>query len=174
MLHMHLLWAEALKQEELKPEEKEALERYTKKVQSDKQDEDNYFVCKICLSVLLDPQECSKCGNAFCQSCIEQATKTERRCPLRCKKPEYSQLHRFAKTALMNKRFCCPQIDCEHGRKKLLQQIKQTRVPTEVGFTYQEAVEHKKKCLYVKHYCEYGCGERVMGYDMEKHSAVCK
>lgn len=32
----------------------------------------NYFQCNICLKVLVDPVECTKCQTAFCKECIAQ------------------------------------------------------------------------------------------------------
>lgn len=59
---------------------------------------DNYFICKICLKIVKEPRECSKCETAFCKGCLDQWNRNTNmvKCPLRCEKPKFKTLHRFA------------------------------------------------------------------------------
>ena len=37
--------------------------------------------CKLCLNILLNPYDCSKCGNTFCYSCINKLKQSNKKCP---------------------------------------------------------------------------------------------
>lgn len=40
--------------------------------------------CKICFNVLINPYDCTSCGNSFCYNCIENLIKNKEMCPFRC------------------------------------------------------------------------------------------
>ena len=40
--------------------------------------------CKICLNILLNPYDCSKCGNTFCFTCINRLKESMKKCPFGC------------------------------------------------------------------------------------------
>ena len=40
--------------------------------------------CKLCLNILLNPYDCSKCGNTFCYSCINKLKESNKDCPFGC------------------------------------------------------------------------------------------
>ena len=42
--------------------------------------------CLICLNIIENPVQCSKCQHYFCSECINSV---EEKCPLRCKNNEY-------------------------------------------------------------------------------------
>ena len=59
---------------------------------------DNYFICKICLKIVSQPRECTKCETAFCKGCLDQWNRNAPflKCPLRCDQPKFKPIHRFA------------------------------------------------------------------------------
>lgn len=73
----------------------------------------------------------------------------------------------------MSMRFCCPNRECESSRENLQKKVVQKVVPTELGMEYNQAIEHRKTCLFVKHYCKWACGQKVMGCDMDEHKNEC-
>ncbi|CDW87335.1 traf-type zinc finger family protein [Stylonychia lemnae] len=106
---------------------------------------DNFFICKVCLQVIQDPKECSKCQTAFCGKCIDDWVKSLQRqrnkginCPIRCEDVEFKEIHRFANERLKQTQFKCSYIGC--------QQVN----------TYELAIKHSEICDYrvIKCACE--------------------
>ena len=69
----------------------------------------NHFVCQICLKMLKEPQECTKCDVSICSDCLETWQKTSTSCPA-CSdvNARFRPIHRFVKKILMEHRFFCP------------------------------------------------------------------
>lgn len=44
----------------------------------------------------------------------------------------------------------------------------------DLGLAYQDALKHLKVCKFLAHYCELGCGEKLMCYEIDEHAKVCK
>ena len=40
--------------------------------------------CKIYLNIWLNPNDCSKCGNTFCYTCINKLKESMKKCPFGC------------------------------------------------------------------------------------------
>ncbi|CDW80789.1 UNKNOWN [Stylonychia lemnae] len=57
---------------------------------------DNYFVCPICLGVVIDPQVCQHCDKAYCKSCLVE----NMQCANRCGSNQYRKIGRFAMNTL--------------------------------------------------------------------------
>ena len=120
---------------------------------------DNYTTCTICYKVLLEPIECTQCETAYCKGCIDLWKKESRnRCPLKCEKAQYRELHRYVKNSLYKKRFFCKKDQCKYKKEHL---------------PYQEALKHLKDCEYRKRPCNLGCGEIIFGYDQDTHKMQC-
>lgn len=84
-----------------------------------------FFVCQICLKVILDPKECIKCQTAFCAGCIDKwvgqsPLENNSSCPLRCTDTRFQPIHRFAKQELLAQKFACPYVDSEDDDPKCL------------------------------------------------------
>ena len=45
--------------------------------------------CFICNKILKDPMMCNNCQKVFCKACIENYPKKDKKCPNKCKNPEY-------------------------------------------------------------------------------------
>ena len=75
-----------------------------------------FFVCQICLKVILEPRECQKCQTAFCKKCIDTwiaqcPLENATRCPIRCVGTSFLPIHRFAKQELLTQKFRCPYVE---------------------------------------------------------------
>ena len=159
-------------EENMTDEEKEKYKKLQRKLKESQEEENNFFMCLICFKVLLDPQECTKCDTAFCNDCITQWKKTTSdRCPLNCSNPEYKKLNRFISKILAQKRFCCANEKCEYSKENCEKDT--TTHAAQIGFSYQEAIDHQSKCLYKLRQCENKCGKKVWGYLKEEHNKTC-
>lgn len=47
--------------------------------------------------------------------------------------------------------------------------VKNLKFPNIMGMAYTEACDHKLKCNYQKRYCDFDCGKKIMGHQMEAH-----
>jgi hypothetical protein len=45
--------------------------------------------CPICIDIIIEPMQCEKCNNLFCKKCLESWSRVDKRCPNRCKIPNY-------------------------------------------------------------------------------------
>ena len=128
-------------------------------------EDEKYFKCLICMKILSDPKECSTCRTAFCGDCIEGWKKQKmKKCPLQCANDTYVDMHRVLKDQLLKKRFRCPIEGCPP--------YKEQTTGLE-GYTYTEALQHQKECLYRLRLCKHGCGQKVVGHDIAKHEETC-
>ena len=41
------------------------------------------------------------------------------------------------------------------------------------GYPYKEALEHQKVCLYRQRFCKHGCGQKILGHEIEAHEEKC-
>lgn len=67
--------------------------------------------CPICLGILVDPVECSSCGNCFCNRCYEKfrIEKNTKDCIYKCKNIETKQ------NKIINKILAKIKFKCENG-----------------------------------------------------------
>ena len=63
--------------------------------------------CKICKKILLNPFECSKCGNTFCYYCINNLKQNKLPCPFNCKPFEINPASIGLKKFLNQLKFEC-------------------------------------------------------------------
>ena len=56
-----------------------------------REDLENMLTCSICSDLLVNPRQCSKCENNFCQECIEKWMKRSTTCPMRCSVPSFKE-----------------------------------------------------------------------------------
>lgn len=76
---------------------------------------------------------------------------------------------------MLSVRFFCPMAGCEyHKDHKKDDQEENKPVPYEdVGLPYEKALEHLKKCKFLAHFCEQGCGAKLYSYELEEHEKLC-
>ena len=115
----------------------------------------NFFVCPVCVNVVIDPKECSGCQSLFCKKCIEPwLERGNNHCPKKCKgneEVEFKEVHRFVMNELHELLFKCQNHGC--GQQN----------------TYQAAISHFKRCEQLMQPCRLGCGMGVLGKDMDYH-----
>ena len=47
------------------------------------------ILCPICSNIIIDPMMCMNCQNSYCKKCINQWELYNKKCPNRCKNPNY-------------------------------------------------------------------------------------
>ena len=67
----------------------------------------NILKCKICKNILLNPYDCSKCGNTFCYNCISKLKQNKLPCPFNCKLFEITPSSFGIKKFLNQLKFYC-------------------------------------------------------------------
>ena len=92
----------------------------------------NILKCKICKNILLNPYDCSKCGNTFCYKCINNLKQNNLPCPFNCKLFEITP--------------------SSFGLKKILNQLKFDCINKKNGcneaISYTEIEKHENNCPY--------------------------
>ena len=49
------------------------------------------LICPICIDIIIEPMKCEKCNNIYCKTCLESWSRVDKRCPNRCKNPNYKK-----------------------------------------------------------------------------------
>ena len=93
--------------------------------------------CKICLNILLNPYDCSKCGNTFCYKCINKLKESMKKCPFGCIDYEIMPSSFAIKKFLEQLKFTC--LNKENGCKEII--------------SYNNLEQHDKNCNYIKAIC---------------------
>jgi hypothetical protein len=63
----------------------------------------------------------------------------------------YTELHRYVKNILMQRRFYCPMAECEFHIDQVKAKVEQDgQLPEEIGLEYQDAIEHQQHCKFRK------------------------
>lgn len=65
-------------------------------------------ICSICTGVLINPVQCNKCENSYCKKCIEEWSKVQNYCPMKCKEQTFKEASRITKNILSKIHFICP------------------------------------------------------------------
>jgi late competence protein required for DNA uptake (superfamily II DNA/RNA helicase) len=60
----------------------------------EEKEEDNRLKCAICMDTMQE-ETSTICGHLFCQSCIQGAIKTQKKCPTCRKKLTMKNIHRI-------------------------------------------------------------------------------
>jgi len=93
------------------------------------------FSCNICLQIIFDPVQCSRCQNMFCKNCIAFWKKTNEICPFHCSMPlSFQPINKNLLLLYEKIKFSC------------------TFTPEGCKFegTCSQILEHEKKCLFSK------------------------
>ena len=114
----------------------------------------NILKCKICKNILLNPYDCSKCGNTFCFNCINKIKENSLSCPFNC------QLFEI--------------IPSSFGIKKFLNQLKFECKNKSKGckeiIPYKEIENHEKICPYNIIICpNVECKQKIKSIELENH-----
>ena len=93
--------------------------------------------CKLCLNILLNPYDCSKCGNTFCYSCISKLKQSNKKCPFGCTDYEITPSSFAIKKFLNQLKFSC--LNKENGCNEII--------------SYSNIEQHDKNCEYINAIC---------------------
>ena len=119
------------------------------------------ITCPICLDIVWDPVDCSKCGFIFCENCIDESIeKVDDSCPICKNSPFQTTECKTIKKLLAKFKFRCPNIPCD------------------VNPEYSDFLDHLEKCKFRKYHCNNkGCDFETIEDDkegMENHSKICE
>ena len=110
--------------------------------------------CKICLNILLNPYDCSKCGNTFCYSCINKLKESNTKCPFGCTDYEIMPSSFAIKKFLNQLHFSC--TNKENGCNEII--------------SYNNIEQHDKNCEYINSICPNNqCGVKVPWHLLKNH-----
>ena len=110
--------------------------------------------CKICLNILLNPYDCSKCGNSFCFSCINKLKESDKACPFGCTDYEIMPSSFAIKKFLNQLHFTC--LNKENGCNEII--------------SYNNIEQHDKKCEYINSICPNNqCCKKLPWYLLKNH-----
>ena len=110
--------------------------------------------CKICLNILLNPYDCSKCGNSFCFSCINKLKESDKKCPFGCTDYEIMPSSFAIKKFLNQLQFSC--LNKENGCNEII--------------SYNNIEQHDKNCEYINSICPNNqCCKKLPWYLLKNH-----
>ena len=110
--------------------------------------------CKICLNILLNPYDCSKCGNSFCFSCINKLKESDKACPFGCTDYEIMPSSFAIKKFLNQLHFTC--LNKENGCNEII--------------SYNNIEQHDKNCEYINSICPNNqCCKKLPWYLLKNH-----
>ena len=114
----------------------------------------NILKCKICKNILLNPYDCSKCGNTFCYQCINKLKENHLPCPFNCLLFEITPSSYGIKKFLNQLKF-----ECKYKSDGCKEIISYTNVET-----------HENNCPYHLQSCpNEGCKQKIKKIDLENH-----
>ena len=110
--------------------------------------------CKLCLNILLNPYDCSKCGNSFCFSCINKLKESDKKCPFGCTDYEIMPSSFAIKKFLNQLHFSC--LNKENGCNEII--------------SYNNIEQHDKNCEYINSICPNNqCGMKLPWHLLKNH-----
>ena len=110
--------------------------------------------CKICLNILLNPYDCSKCGNSFCFTCISKLKDSNKPCPLGCTDYDIIPSSFAIKKFLNQLSFSC--LNKENGCEEII--------------SYNNIEQHDKNCEYINSVCpNLQCGVKMPWNLLKNH-----
>ena len=110
--------------------------------------------CKICLNILLNPYDCSKCGNTFCYKCINKLKESMKKCPFGCIDYEIMPSSFAIKKFLEQLNFTC--LNKDNSCKEIL--------------SYNNVEQHDKNCNYINAICpNRQCGLKIQWNLLNNH-----
>ena len=131
---------------------------------------DDFYSCKICLNILLNPKMCYECENFFCGQCIDNFQIHNKNCP-NCRQPfvEMKILKHF-KLILNQMTIKCPLKcedninyenveshikSCKNAPKLNKFKLCQTEIITNNFQDNFEIIKHNKECSEIPFICGY-------------------
>ena len=110
--------------------------------------------CKICFNILLNPYDCSKCGNTFCYNCINKLHSSDKKCPFGCQ--NYNIIpSSFALQNYLNKL----QFECKNKNKGCNEIL-----------PYLCVEKHDKTCPYLESSCpNVQCNQKMKWTLLDNH-----
>ena len=110
--------------------------------------------CKLCLNILLNPYDCSKCGNTFCYSCINKLKESNKDCPFGCTEYDITPSSFAIKKFLNQLQFSC--LNQENGCNEII--------------SYNNIEQHDKYCEYINSICpNQQCGKKIPWNLLKNH-----
>ena len=110
--------------------------------------------CKICLNILLNPYDCSKCGNTFCCSCITRLKDSNKSCPFGCTDYDIIPSSFAIKKFLNQLNFSC--LNKDNGCEEII--------------PYSNIEQHDKNCEYINSVCpNENCGIKMPWNLLKNH-----
>ena len=114
----------------------------------------NILKCKKCKNILLNPYDCSKCGNTFCYNCINNQKKNNLPCPFNCKSFEITPSSFGLKKFLNQLKF-----ECKYKMKGCKEII-----------SYTDIEKHERNCIYNTITCpNVECKQKIKNNELENH-----
>lgn len=128
------------------------------------------LVCPICIGILRNPKECSKCETAFCEKWLLKCLEANNRCPMKCSEniEMKERCHKIIRNSLCELKLYCPnkKWGCdEEVRYEIFKshisswKFQMTKWPAfdkcKIELPYRECEKHIKKCIYVLLPCEH-------------------
>ena len=126
-------------------------ERFLSKINDD-------LKCLICLDVLEDPHECTRCQTSFCLLCIQDWSSNRKTCPNNCDLV-LERSHRFLRSELNRLQLRCQ--NANEGCEEIL--------------TLELLSTHESLCQYTKMKCpNTDCPVYLQRSSLEPHLALCE
>ena len=141
--------------------------------------------CKICLNILLNPYDCSKCGNTFCYACINKLKESKKNCPFGCIDYEIMPSSFAIKKFLEQLKFIC--LNKENGCNEILSYnnleqhdkngnfINSTCPNSQCGLKIQWNLLNnhiQNECLYTLFECP-KCHLKINRKELSEHNKIC-
>ena len=110
--------------------------------------------CKICFNILLNPYDCTICGNSFCYSCINSLIENNQSCPFKCTSYQIKPSS-FGITSYLSKlNFSC--LNKNNGCNEII--------------PYNNLITHDKECKYFYTTCpNIQCSKKMKWTLLENH-----
>ena len=147
----------------------------------------DFYLCNICLNIILNPKMCYECQNLFCGLCIDKYQIKNNDCP-NCRKPFVEmKILRHLKLILNQMELKCP-LKCEEiiNYENMEFHLKRCRnapklyrckfCQTEIiKINFQEnsdILKHNKECCLIPVFCIF-CKKEFKNKDFDSHITSC-
>ena len=110
--------------------------------------------CKICSNILLNPYDCSKCGNTFCFNCINNYKELNKNCPFGCVDYDINPSSFAIKKFLEKLQFTC--ANKSNGCTEII--------------NYNNLENHESNCKFREIICPNNqCGQKIQWNLLKNH-----
>ncbi len=147
----------------------------------------DYYTCKICSNLVIEPKSCSECNDLFCTKCINYWLSKNNFCP-NCKSGHFKErsINKLIRNFLNNIEIECP-LDCKESFKyqfldkhfeRCTNTIKNCRCKlceklfVIKGKDFTEIFNHMKTCESMVYECGF-CDEIVNNHMDQDHNKTC-